>query len=149
GALTDQFGNPGATFSASYSLDFATVPYPLPLVPIAPLGSLVYDPSASGIIATTSDTDSFTINVNAGQTISVVVTPSASLQPTLTLTAPGGGTTTAPIPAAGKKALLQTVAVGTAAGVYTVTVGSASGTGAYTVQVLLNAALETESNDGA
>src|SRR5262249_14639453 len=102
----------------------------------------------SGIIATTSDTDSFTINVDAGQTISVVVAPSASLQPTLTLTAPGGGITTAPVPAVGKKALLQTIASGTG-GIYTVKLGSASGTGAYTVQVLLNAALEAESNDGA
>src|SRR5438105_7838190 len=73
GALTDAFGNPGAAFSASYAVDIGTVPFPT-LSPKAPFGSLIYDATAAGIIGTAGDTDSFTINVDPGQTVTVLVT---------------------------------------------------------------------------
>jgi hypothetical protein len=149
GALTDSYGNPNQAFAASYTLDFGTVAYPVPLLAEAPRGALVYDPSASGLIVPAGDTDSFTLAIDAGQKITVLVTPAATLQPTVTLTPPSGPTSSATAAAAGKKALLQTVtaAVG---GTYTVTVSGAGGTtGNYTVQVMLGAALEAENNDGA
>src|SRR5258708_1745047 len=59
--------------------------YPTPLTAINPSGSLIYDPSTSGLINNPGDTDSFTVNLAAGQTISAVAHPvAAGLEPTLT-----------------------------------------------------------------
>jgi hypothetical protein len=66
GAVTDAFGNPGAAFSQTYQVDIGTVPYPTPLTAENPPGSLVYDPTASGLINFAGDTDGFTLNVNPG-----------------------------------------------------------------------------------
>ena len=44
------------------------------VVGVAPQGSLVYDPSATGVIGFAGDTDNFTLNVDPGQTITVLVT---------------------------------------------------------------------------
>jgi subtilisin family serine protease len=144
GALTDGFGNPNQAFAGSYSLDIGTIPFPTPLVSVAPLGSLIYDPPYAGLLHA-GDTDSFTINVDAGQTITVVVDPSAALRPTITLSGPLGGFASAT--AAGQDAVLQTVGP-TTSGLYTVTVGSAGGSGAYTLEIILGAAVEMESHDG-
>src|SRR5262249_51238557 len=145
GAVNDVFGNPGSSFSANYPVDIGTVPYPVPLTSERPAGSLIYDPTASGAISFAGDTDAFTLAVDPGQTITVVVTPTATgLQPTVQLTGPLGPLGTASAPAAGQKVALQTLpaAVG---GTYTVTVGSVAGTtGGYTVQIILNAFAETE-----
>jgi Ca2+-binding RTX toxin-like protein len=145
GAVTDGVGNPNLEFSADYDVDIGTVSYPIPLVAKGPLGSLVYDPSVSGAIFP-GDTDSYTIDVDPGQTITVLVTAdSASLQPSVSLRDPssiviGGDTATA----AGENALIQTAAAA-AAGTYTIDVtGSGLSLGDYTVQVILNAAQEEE-----
>jgi hypothetical protein len=150
GAITDAVGNPGAAFTGTYAVDIGTVAYPTPLAAKQPPGSLVYDPTASGFIAPAGDTDNFTINLDAGQTVTLVVRPtSTTLQPTVTLKAPGGATLgTASAPAANQDAILQTVAASTA-GVYTITVGGVgTTTGGYTVQVILNAAEELERHAG-
>src|SRR5262249_22269068 len=110
------------------------------------LGSLIYDPSITRVIAFAGDTDSFTLAVDPGQTITVLVTPTtAALQPTVELRDPSStvvGSATAS--AAGQKALIQT-ATATTAGTYSITVGgAASTTGLYTAQVILNAAQEEE-----
>src|SRR5207248_2824258 len=72
-----------------------------------------------------------------------------TLVPTVSLLDPAStllGSATAP--AAGQKAILQTIAT-TTSGTYTITVGGASSTtGLYTVQVTLNAAREVEPNGG-
>jgi hypothetical protein len=148
GALTDSYGNPNVVFSGSYILDFGTVAYPTPLQAVAPFGSLIYDPGASGVINPAGDTDSYTIHVGAGQTITALVTPDANLKPSVLITPPSGSPGSATASAAGKKALLETFATATT-GDYTVTVsGANSTTGAYTLQLTLNAALETGNNDG-
>src|SRR5205823_4194995 len=85
------------------------------------------------------------------QTLSVLVTPGTpALLPTVEVRDPSGGVLgTGAAAAAGQKALLNT-APAAASGVYTVNVGSVGGTtGSYIVRVILNAALEAESNDGA
>ena len=148
GAINDQFGNPGAAFSGSYTVDIGTEPYPTPLSPKPPLGSLVYDPSISGVISPAGDTDSFTISLDPNQTITVLVTANvAGLQPTVTLTDPSSAVIASATAAApGQNALIETAPAATA-GTYTMTVGGAGGTtGAYTVQATLNAALEVEGN---
>ncbi|HAC91342.1 MAG TPA: hypothetical protein DCF63_12050, partial [Planctomycetaceae bacterium] len=150
GALTDDFGNGNVEFSGSYVLEIETVPYPVPLTAKAPLGSLVYDRSISASIGVVGDTDTFTISLDPGQTISVLVTPSGpSLQPSVELrgpdNAPVGSVTAA---GAGQRALLNTQSVATA-GTYTISVSGASGTtGGYGVQLSLNAALEREGQLG-
>ena len=80
GAITDAYGNPGSAFSRHYIVDYGTAPYPVPLTPVAPLGSLIYDPVQLGNIDPAGDTDSFTIAVDPGQTITVLVESSASLR---------------------------------------------------------------------
>ncbi|HVK17593.1 MAG TPA: S8 family serine peptidase [Fimbriiglobus sp.] len=152
GAITDRFGNPGTAFSASYAVDFGTAPYPVPLTPVAPRGSLIYDPVQAGTIGQVGDTDTFTITVDAGQTITVLVESTPGLRSTVRITGPDGvvvASTTAP--AAGDAAILQTVRVpGLIGGIdaprtYRITVGGADGTtGGYTLKLVLNAALEYE-----
>jgi hypothetical protein len=75
GAIADQFGNPGSAFTASYAVEIGTAAYPTPLTPKPPAGSLIYDPGVAAAIGTVGDTDSFTLNVDAGQTLSAVVQP--------------------------------------------------------------------------
>jgi hypothetical protein len=146
GAFTDTFGNPNLEFAGTYSLDIGTLPFPTPLASVAPLGSLIYDSPLTGILHSAADVDSFTIDLDPGQTITVIVRPSADLRPTIALSGPLAGSVTAP--ATGQAAVLQTVGP-TTAGKYTVAVGSAGGFGAYTVEIVLNAAVEMESHDGA
>ena len=151
GAINDLYGNPGAAFSASYFVDLISPSaFPTPLSPTAPPGSLIYSGSLVGAIGPVGHSDTLTLNIDPGQTITVLVTPTSStLQPTLQLSDPSGsvlGSTTAP--AAGADAVLQTVPT-TTGGTYTMVVGGSAGTtGLYTVQVTLNAALESESVGG-
>ena len=124
-------------------------PFPIPLNPEAPQGSLVYDSTASASINSSGDTDSFTILLNAGQTATVAVVPATGLQAMVSLSnstnhllgsAQGG--------AAGQEVVLQTVPIA-AADTYTITIqGLNATTGSFTVQLVLNAALQTESNGG-
>jgi hypothetical protein len=145
GAITDAFGNPGAAFSGGYVVDIGTVPYPTPLLAKNPQGSLIYDPSITGNIAFAGDTDSFTLAVDPDQTITAIVTGSVGLQPSVELSNPAstviGGATAA---AANQPALIQTAPAATG-GTYTFTVSGAGGTtGNYSLQVILNAARESE-----
>lgn len=75
GALTDESGNPLQPYSGSLQLDITTIPYPVQPVAQQPLGSLIYDPSVSGLINFPGDTDSYTLPVDPGQTLSVLLTP--------------------------------------------------------------------------
>ena len=149
GAVTDQYGNLGLAFATTEYVDISvSAPIPVPLSAEAPLGSLIYDPTATGFITHLGDTDTFTLSVDPGQTISVLVTPtSAGLKPSVQLLSPTNaviGTATAT--AAGLMALIQaTPTTGTVTGTYKIIIAGASGTtGSYTVQLTLNAALELE-----
>jgi hypothetical protein len=126
----------------------ATAAYPTPLGPVAPEGSLVYDPGTKGLISFVNPVNNFTLNVSPGQTVTVLVTAaSPGLQPSVQLLSPSStvlGSVTAA--AAGQNALLQTVPAA-GGGVYTIQVSGAGGTtGFYSVQVTLNAAVENEGN---
>ncbi len=157
GAMTDVYGNAGAAYSANYTLDFGTVPFPTPLTSLAPAGSLVYDGTQVGFISPAGDTDSFSILVDPGQKITVTVDPAATLRPVVELYRGSALLGSATAGSAGLEALLQSVATQGQIGVmgpgpttYTVTVRGAGGTtGGYTVRMLLNAAVENESHDGA
>jgi hypothetical protein len=142
-------GVEGGDFFIDFTLDTDTVTaYPTPLSPKAPPGSLIYDPTVTDVIAPAGDTEAFTLNVNAGQTITVVV-QSTTLQGTFTLTDPNGkqiGSVTAT--GAGQDAVLQAVPANVS-GSYTLTVGGATGTmGLFTAQIILNAAVQNELHGG-
>ncbi|HQR41927.1 MAG TPA: hypothetical protein PLX97_04570, partial [Gemmatales bacterium] len=148
GSVTDVFSNPGLSFTANYEVDFGIVPLPTPLTSLNPAGSLIYDPVVSGRVNFASDVDSFTVNVDPGQTITILMTPTqATLQPTIELRDPSNSVIgSASAGAANQNALLQTVAA-TSGGVYTIRLSGAGGSiGNYTFEVTLNAALENESN---
>lgn len=157
GAMTDVYGNAGAAFSASYTLDFSTTPFPTPLKSIAPAGSLIYDGSQVGIVSPGGDSDSFSILVDPGQKITVTVDPAATLRPVVELYRGTALIASATAGSAGLEAVLQTVATQGQLGVmgpgpttYIVTVRGAGGTtGGYTARMILNAAVESESHDGA
>jgi len=145
-------GVDGGNFYVNFWLDGPDPrPFPVPLTAADPLGGLVYDRTAPAAwIAATSDTDRFTLELDAGQTITVIVDPDTSLRPVVTLYDSGNnpiGAATAA--AAGQDAILQTIPV-TSSGTYTIVVGAAGGTtGAYTVRIALNAAAELESFHGS
>ena len=112
---------------------------------------MIYNGTAAGTIGLATDSDSFTIDLDAGQTLTALLHPAAGLQPTVSITGPGG-VTAGPVAAVavGQDALLQTMVISTA-GTYTVTISSLDGvtTGRYTLQLTLNAALESEEHNGA
>ncbi len=147
----NQSGNgiEGGDFFVDFVMDAGTQALPVPLVAIDPLGSLVYQSpfNATGVIAFAGDTDDFTINLDAGQTVTVLVAGlSRGLTVELNVDGPGGSIGTATAPAPGGTALLQTATVSDA-GTYTLQIGSASGLGLYSVRLILNAAAEEERND--
>jgi hypothetical protein len=146
GAITDTFGNPVAAFSATYQVDIGTVPYPIPLTPKNPVGSLIYDPAVAGVINFADDVDSFSLPVDPGQTITLVVTPtSTGLWPRVQLQAPSSAVIGSAVAETnGSNALMQTISA-TTGGIYTITVvGQSHTTGSYQLQVILNAAQEEE-----
>ncbi len=157
GAITDSFGNSGAAFSGSYAVDIGTTPFPDAKTSTAP-GSLVYQTDGHGFVAPAGDVDGFTILVDPGQTITVILTPSSGLRGVVSLFATDGGDTlvgTATSPAPGRDAVIQTVAVpGSLVGPgtplhYRVDVAGAGGTtGEYNVHLILNAAASLEDHGG-
>src|SRR5436305_13654816 len=94
GALTDVNDNPMSAFTATYALDRPTTAMPVPLRAVNPVGSFVYTSSttttATGIIGTADDADAFTVSLDAGQTVTALVTPGAGLRPTVAVRGPGG-----------------------------------------------------------
>ncbi len=142
-------GTEGGDFSVEFDLDIDTLAFPTPLSPKAPLGSLIYDPVVSGLIRPAGDSDSWTLPLDAGQTITVVVEPGSGLQPRVELFDPSGeslGVASAAV--VGHEAVLQTIPI-TTAGTYTATVGGVLETsGSFQLQIILNAAVESESHDG-
>ena len=116
GTLRDGYGNPSPAFQGSLTLDHASEALPA-LTAVSPAGSMVYQQAVSRHITLADDTDCFTFPVEAGQTITVVVDPSSGLQPTVSLTAPGGvnaGPVTAGGP--GQDAVLEAVPISTSGG---------------------------------
>ena len=148
GAVLDQYGYAGAAFSGSYIVQIGTAAFPVPLAAVNPLGSLVYQGSRTSAIGLAGSSENFTIALDPGQTLTAFVAPAGTLEPTVTVTAPGGAVlATATASALGQQALVQTVPIGSE-GTYTVTVGGAAGTGSYTLQLELNAAVENTSPGG-
>lgn len=112
--------------------------------------AMIWEGTAYVDISGAADVDYFTIDLDAGQTLTVVADRALSLIPTIEVTGPQGtilGTAQAPEP--GADTFVQNITV-EQAGTYTLGLGGAAGTsGTARVQVLLNAGLELEARDGA
>jgi hypothetical protein len=149
GAITDPEGNPNSSFAATLNLDYGTVPYPAPLAAVQPPGSLIYDPAVGGAIGTPGDTDNFTLNLPAGQTVSLTLSSASSLQGQIELLDPGSAViATATATGLGQQVVLGPI--GTASGgLYTIAIRGVMGTtGSYSLQAVVNAAVETEAHGG-
>src|SRR5262249_6340332 len=143
--------------NSRFYIDFA--PATLTPAPVLPAGGLVYQaPTVTNRaishntvdFAPNPDSDTFLLNADAGQTLTVFVdTTTAGLQPRVEVLSPSGVViASATATAAGADVTLQTVAL-PVGGTYTVRVsGAASTLGAYTVRTVLNAAIEAESVGG-
>jgi extracellular elastinolytic metalloproteinase len=153
GAFLDAQGNPSARFDdGTITLEVGTVAFPTPLSRVGPAGSLVYSGnSVRGTIGAAGDTDSYTLTLDAGQTLNVSVLPDVNLRPNLTVIGPGTNQSVN-APAVGAAATLTLIPI-TTAGTYTFTVanGGVSGPapGNYLLQVTLNAVPEAEANGGS
>lgn len=115
--------------------------------PVEGIGSLVYEGTGSGSLIDDTDVETITIGTDPGQVLSVVVTGDPGLIPNIEIldpaevslaTATGTSATTvlqtAPLDAGGNYQILITAAPGTG--------------GAFSVEFLLNAAVETEGKGG-
>ena len=127
----------------------ASTAFPTPLPAQGLGGALVYENSLSETFDVPGEMDDYTLDVDAGQTLTILVTPGdPGLEVGIELFGTGGGSLgTASAPGAGEPVVLQTRAAGTD-GQYRVELTSAGGSGAYDVRVVLNAALEEEPLDG-
>jgi hypothetical protein len=153
--FADRVGlHPVSDFNVDFTTDIdpnGPVAFPA-LQQDAPAGSLVYDGTVSGGIVPAGESDSYTLSLNPGQTVTLDVTSTGGLQPAVALYDPNGaliGSATAP--AADAEAVLQTVPTTNSAGtgLYTIVVSGASGTvGYYTVHTILNAALQGATHGG-
>ncbi len=149
GAIADVNGNVNLAFAGSYQLDVGTRAFPLPLTAINPLGSAVYRGSATGVVSSGADTDDFTLPLNAGQVLSLVITSSAALRARVIVLSPTL-VTLADVSASVAGAAMDVPPIAIAAtGTYTIRMLSVAATsGNYAVQANLNAATETESIAG-
>jgi Dockerin type I domain/Bacterial Ig-like domain len=147
GAVTDSFGNSGAAYSGSLVLVKAPTPFPTPLAAVTPAGSLIYQSSTSGTI-TSGGSDTYTLSIAAGQTLTVLVTPASGLQALLNVTGPGISSS-ASSASAGAPAVLQALAIGATSTYSFIVSGLGGTTGSYTIQAYLNATLSTATVGGA
>lgn len=115
---------------------------------ITPLGSLLYPEDLSDRISTTGETDSFTLDLDAGQTLTAVVDPAAGLQAAITVLGAGGIPVGVGTGTFSDDVVVQTVPIGVAGSSTVAVSGTAGTTGNYALQLLLNAATEDESHDG-
>ncbi len=128
--------------------DAVLEPFPLTLEAAVPLGSGTHTGKVDGSLAA-AEVRQFTVDVESGHSLALVVTPTELLQPTISLSDPDGILLAAKTAQnAGEQVVIRAVPT-TAAGTYTITLSSAAGDGDYRVELLLDATLEDEAHGGA
>ncbi len=121
-----------------------------PFVQLEPSGGLIFTSrDNTGTISSPGDREIFTLDMDQGQTITVIIDPDSTLRPAVELAdAEHGSIGSAAGGVSGADAVLQSIPV-PHAGTYTIAVSGLSGTtGGYAMQIILNAAAEHESHDG-
>lgn len=142
----DADGTGGDHYTLQFAVDRGAASTPA-LNAVTPLGGLVYRADVTGhALHAVHDVDSFTFTLAAGQTLSLMAGQTAgSARMALELfDAETGGNSLglAEATALGQTVMLQTLAI--AGGTYRVEVRSLEGSAQYTLNAVLNAALETE-----
>ena len=144
----------GIPLASDYVANFAvaqgTAPFTTPFTPVPPLGDLIYTSTDDPVLVTPTDVDSLTVSLNAGETLTLIGTPTtASLQLAITILDPNFNAIASTTAAAqGDNAVIETAPIATT-GTYTIEIFDANGNiGLYSVQAYLNAALKQgTSND--
>ncbi len=88
GAVTDGYGNPSTAYSGTLFLNAQATAFPT-LTAVSPAGSLIYQNSLNGSLLFPTNTVSYTLTLAAGQSLTVIGTPTATLQAKITLVGPG------------------------------------------------------------
>ena len=151
-------GDGGTTgnFLVNFNVDTGTRAFTTPLTSSTPLGTLIYTGSMSGYITPTADTDTYTLAIEAGQMISVIVNPGGTALPADAflpivdlVDSTGTVLATGTAAAAGQPARIVAHNLPTGGNYRIVVRGDGLTTGSYSVQVFLNMVLETEITTGA
>jgi hypothetical protein len=136
--------------SASTSITNDAVDFPTSLEAQAPTGSLIYDSTASGLVASADTIENLLVDLDDGQTVSIVVTTASSLQATITLQGPTGVPLAAAVASsAGETVRLNAIPIATPGSHSLVVRGVSGTTGSFTARLVLNAALELEGPGGS
>ncbi len=152
GAVTDQFGNLSTGFETTYTLEIGEIPFTTPLTAKQPMGSLIYDPVMSGMISSESDTDNFTIVIDPGQSISLLLETDSTLKGKLDLMRGDQVVGTSVASVLGENVIIQNdpvagrlISVTNAPTEFVIKVqGAGATTGHYQLSILLNSAFEEE-----
>jgi protocatechuate 3,4-dioxygenase beta subunit/methionine-rich copper-binding protein CopC len=143
----DLAGNPlAAGLTVNFSILGGTSAF-VGLQPVQPLGSLVYQGSVDNVLVDANDVDTYTLSIDPGQTLAVVVRPvTKSMTATVQLYAPTGNLIgTAVSPSAGAPAVLSGVQ-SSKGGTYQIKVSG--GPGEYAVEAVLNAFVDPAAYGG-
>jgi len=135
-------------WNVSFDWDCTEIAHP-PVAAAAPAGSMIYSHALAGSI-TAGDSDLYTLDLHAGRTLTLALSPATGLLASIELRDPAGAVVgSASSSATGDNVVLQTAPVATA-GTYRITVTAPGDTtGHYTLETTLNAAVELEDLDGA
>ncbi|MBN2294566.1 MAG: pre-peptidase C-terminal domain-containing protein [Pirellulales bacterium] len=143
GPNTSGDGLPGGDFIVEFSTEIESLSIPGPVQDVLPAGSLVRLLTATGSVGQSGDIDTFTIELQAGQTLATVLHSSETLVSMLIVTDPGGGISTSVAQTPGQNIFHQATA--TMDGTYEVLVtGTPDTLGDYDLQVIVNACVELE-----
>jgi subtilisin family serine protease len=135
-------GLPGGNFFVSFDVDAPDSAYPT-LTPKGPLGSQIYDPTVEGTLSL-NDVDTYTINIDAGQNLSVLVESIDAVSVQVRILDPALQEIASANGSAAQDALINSQPIVTG-GVYRIELSALAGTsGRFRLQVVLNAALELE-----
>ncbi|MCH8993178.1 MAG: DNRLRE domain-containing protein, partial [Acidobacteria bacterium] len=138
--IVDAAGNEMLPREFVLSLDDS---FPTPLEEVGPPGSLIYRRDTLGAIFEAGGSQTFSIDLDAGQTVAVVLSPDASLRPTVRVEGPAGELIGVAVEAvsAGQRTVFQATPIAEA-GAYTVTIGETGGTsGGFGIELVLGAYL--------
>jgi len=142
-------GVQGGDFVVNFGLEPSTSALSTAFAPVAPAGSMAYQQSVSSTIDFTGDLDRYTVDLQAGQVLTVAMRrTSGGLLPVVSILNPTDvsiGSTTA---SSGSGNAVTVTAQVAGAGTYTI-VASGSGTGTYDLSFDLNSVAETEPVNGA
>jgi hypothetical protein len=138
-------GTPGGNFIVNFDLDNIAGAPLTPFTPISPPMSLAYQATASGLLNNGLDTDTFTLNLDPGQTLALQLNPTGAFRGRVDVLAPNGTTIASGAGAfVGQSVLLENFPVAEA-GVYKLVVSAADGgLGTFALTAYLNARRERE-----